>query len=705
VSGSGSVAQIRTGRHLGIEARFGEVVVRQPRPVRVVIGSASQLGRASGYDEAEAQAGRFTGRARVRLTTTAWLNVVDEWRVVEGELRVHRRLAVAGNSGGSFATALTIAREGQYDVRDVRPFIPGVSYGDCEPVRPRSIGSRDQRERGLRWLLVREDRMAVPMVVLWYGDGTWIGVQHLDPTADTIAADGDARLGGERLVDERIGVVALGVAVDAEGLQLGAWLPGSEGEITYSSGPLPLRRLRAWRRRAWPIRDGLVRDLEVVFRVGEGSRWSDVVSGNWRRAYAAVAPRVVPCDVESVLRDATEVLAGQVVGAAGHRYGVPLTVDSRSGQVGSTAAVMGFVGANTDVGEVLVRMSARAGGAQGDRYQRLGHAIIDSFVRLPVDPPRAEGFDLVTGRQTTYRRVRGRRAVYLRSLAEGCHAVLRAWGRCQAQGHDHVEWLDWARRAGDWLVDVQRTDGSWPRAWATSGRVVEAAGNASQVAVPLLVELARVTQDERYLQAATRAGEHCWNTGGSEGCYAGATLDNPNVVDKEAAVIAMEAFLDLHDATGDRAWLERARSAGAMAETWIYIWNVPMPVDADAAQLDWKPGVSTIGQQLITTGASMADIFLAVNAAAFARLGMATGDEHWIEIARLVTHGTKAMMASTWQPFDLVGPGWEQEHWSFAPPRGMGLNRDWLPWVGVAAVRGLLRVMDLPDVVARQVIR
>ncbi|MGO9661356.1 MAG: hypothetical protein ACLP7F_23750 [Acidimicrobiales bacterium] len=43
----------------------------------------------------------------------------------------------------------------------------------------------------------------------------------------------------------------------------------------------------------------------------------------------------------------------------------------------------------------------------------------------------------------------------------------------------------------------------------------------------------------------------------------------------------------------------------------------------------------------------------------------------------------------------MQGPGWQQEHWCLAIPRGRGLNRRWLPWVAVANVEGILGVEDL----------
>ncbi|MBN1400369.1 MAG: hypothetical protein JXA74_06010, partial [Anaerolineae bacterium] len=43
---------------------------------------------------------------------------------------------------------------------------------------------------------------------------------------------------------------------------------------------------------------------------------------------------------------------------------------------------------------------------------------------------------------------------------------------------------------------------------------------------------------------------------------------------------------------------------------------------------------------------------------------------------------TKAMLALPGRTYDLLGPGWQQEHWRMGPDtRGFGGHRSWLPWV------------------------
>ena len=92
------------------------------------------------------------------------------------------------------------------------------------------------------------------------------------------------------------------------------------------------------------------------------------------------------------------------------------------------------------------------------------------------------------------------------------------------------------------------------------------------------------------MDSALKAGEALWKISGSMGYYSGAT-GNSQVADKESGMLSLNAFLSLYDATKDSKWLDRAIAAADYTESWIWIWNVPMPEGADPAGLGWKPGV------------------------------------------------------------------------------------------------------------------
>jgi hypothetical protein len=111
------------------------------------------------------------------------------------------------------------------------------------------------------------------------------------------------------------------------------------------------------------------------------------------------------------------------------------------------------------------------------------------------------------------------------------------------------------------------------------------------------------------LKSAERAADFVWMGGQSSGQFVGGTVDNPDVLDKVAGTLSLEAYRALFDAAKDSKRLERARAKADYAETYIYIWNVAMPADEDDKLLHWKKGAPTYGVQLIATGHTLVDAY------------------------------------------------------------------------------------------------
>jgi hypothetical protein len=107
-----------------------------------------------------------------------------------------------------------------------------------------------------------------------------------------------------------------------------------------------------------------------------------------------------------------------------------------------------------------------------------------------------------------------------------------------------------------------------------------------------------------------------------------------------------------------------------------------MPEDAVDGELRWKRGVPTYGVQGITANpGGGVDEYMDWSAPAYAKLYAYTQDAHYRDVALILLHDTKAMLALPGRTFDLAGPGWQQEHWSMALQRGIGGHGGWLGWV------------------------
>ena len=645
------------------------------------------------------------GSAEIALGPDARAEFHDSWERGAGTLLLHRTVTVHGNASGGFLSSLQFDIKKQQPRKAVQYFVPGVVYGQPDHLTHSAIGGGDTYgATGKGILQIREDRTPAPLAGLYFPDRSTLTMLHTDPIGTTTAGDAKDTT-GQTLIDRHFQFGAVGVHQNDAEFKIGFWYPGSEGEVTYAGNTYPGGQLHHWRRRYHPIEDGLIQRYTLTFRTGTEPTFPDFYRNAWRRAWTTLSPRITPQDIGLVRSSLIGMLSDRVVTVNG-RTGISVYEDAVTGVLPKNGerALLGFVGKNIEAANFLLEDNDFPVGDRGpDRsetgqfHRRQGEAIIDSFVRnLPLSPPVGEGFYLPTGSPIFNLPHEAEKAhVYLRSLTDDLKSLNQLLLRERKNGREHPDWLAWSRSFADWLLKQQAADGGFPRSWhPATGVAFDSSEQASYNAVPFLSLMTALTGEAQYLHAAERAGEFSWLGGERDGLFVGGTIDNPDVIDKEAGTLSVEAYLTLYEQTRDRKWLDRAQRAAEFAETWIYLWNVPMPLDESDSVLQWKQGVPTVGLQLIATGHSLVDEYMSFDTDEFAKLSAWTGDAHDFEVARVLLHNTKNMIALPGRLYDLRGPGWQQEHWSLAPVRGFGLHRGWLPWVTTSQLNGIFGLME-----------
>lgn len=702
---------------------------------------------AAGYESVQREAGGVAAKARVAGESGARFLFTDRWKIANDVLILSRTVTVTrGEENAGFYSAIRFLTAPAVSWSDLDYLAPGVLYGDPSHVGDSAPGGT-LNDRARRFE-IREDWLSAPLFAILFRDGRWAAVLDTSPRGDTTWEETTAPA-TKPVMDGRIQFGAVGVhAIRDGGVDLGFWFPGTTREFTRGgTPPVPLVR-----RRYHPVRTGFSQSYQVAFRFGSDESFLGMERDAWRWAWQTLHPPVMHLDLDVVRRTLTDHLEAHVISVDG-RAGVPFLFDAVTGKPGSRRTPvftgpngpaspapypeeqspeqkaqlaawarsvgvdldtsmselwrwpkvnMGFVSKGIEAADELLREGDRDPSARGQKMRQSGLAIINSFIRLvPMTPPAAAGFNLQTGKPDS----EPAGVFFLRAPSEGMQPLVKAYVREKQKGRDHPEWLHWCRQLADWLLTQQREDGSFPRSWKNgTGEVNEESGTSSYDPVPLLVSLSQITGDQRYLDAAIRAGEYVWSNYGSHGVFVGGTTDNPNVVDKEAGMLSLEAFLSLYEATKEAKWLERAEAAGSYTESWIWIWNVPMPIGADDAQLQWKRGVPTVGVQGISArGPGGVDEYLDWAVPQFAELYEDTHDEHYLNVVRILLFDTKNMLALPGRTYDLDGPGWQQENWGMGPGRrGFGSHRSWLPWISVNHLHGITGLEEFDPVLYRR---
>ena len=719
----------------------------QPKPAQIEIyrgdGSVSDL--AVGYQSVQKEPLEVVARAKVGDRGATSFSVEDRWKIAGAVLSLSRRvIVISDEENAGFYSAIRLVTAPAISWSDTDYFAPGLLYGKPHT---RATAPGGSAFYDARYFSIREDYLSAPLFGLSFRDGRSVAVMDMAPHGDTTQEETTAQA-STPIIDERLQFGALGVReVPEGGVEFGFRLPGTTNEFSggFGFGGRPATPVTPIvRRRYNPVKTGFSQSYQLGFRFGNSAFLLGMERDAWRWAWQSLKPKVTTIDVEAVRRMLIDHLADRVL-VVDDRAGIPFVIDSVSGKPGSfrpalwlaqmpsffrtppsppeteevikfarslgididpkaaeldlwPKITMGFCGENIEAAAQMLLEGDRDPGPRGQRMRKLGLTIIDSFIRLvPMSPaPAGEGFDIRTGKATA---VRGEPAFSLRATGEGMRNMVDVYHRELALGRQHPEWLNWVNSYSDWLLTQQREDGSFPESWqGGTGKVTNTSGATSYAAVPLLVRMSRETGDKKYLDAAIRAADYIWADYGSRGGYIGAT--GGDVADKESGMLSTEAFLDLYDRTKEPKWLERAKSAGDYAETYIWLWNVPMAPGLPDSELGWKHGVSTVGVTGIASNIpGEVDEYLDWAVPYYARLYKYTSDEHYLDVARILLHDTKSMLALPGRIYDLKGPGWQQEHWRMGPGiRGIGAHRTWLPWISVNHLHGIIGLEELDPV-------
>ena len=680
---------------LSIECK-GTSFVSNPAPIHIEIYSGLEVIEYlnSGYDLFTAENDVVVAEGTV-VFKDALFRVTDIWSVVDDALLVDRKVNVEGNLPGGFMSGVGLSYHKPATRDSVKLFAPGMIYGTSAHLTKEAIGGSECTD----FVRIREDRLPAPLFGAFFDNGSSLTVLNSKPDSRTTKED-SRDLEAETLIDERFRFGAIGADFNMEKPTFGYWFPGSEGGITYKGRTYPYGQMKKWSRRYHPIQEGLKQEYQVSFRFAEDNAFSDYFNRAWRWAWSTLQPKLNFHDIEVAKRSILNMLGENVEthnGITGIRNYIPAPKGINEPR--SDKTIIGFCGKTFETANVLLADALVDENPLNEKHRNLGESIIRSFMKLELSPPAGEGFSFEGKPEIAIPpRNISEPIVYLRSFGDGLKELLKAVKREKSAGIEHEDWIAWTRNFADWLLPQQSETGGFPRAWKQgTGEVFDLSPESSYTVIPYLVLLSELTGNDQYAESALKAGEFCWNSSQSGGVFIGGTIDNPNVIDKEAGTISLEAYLALYRYTIDNRWLDRAIMAGNFAQTWVYIWDVPMPEDENNNELHWKKGLTTVGMQLISTGHSLTDQYMAFDVDEFAELYIHTNDSHYYNTAMILLHNTKTMLAIPGREFDLKGPGWMQEHWSLAPVRGFGIHRHWLPWVSTSLLNGIFELQDLDE--------
>lgn len=161
-----------------------------------------------------------------------------------------------------------------------------------------------------------------------------------------------------------------------------------------------------------------------------------------------------------------------------------------------------------------------------------------------------------------------------RTTAEAVWFLIQAVEYAGECGMDRPNWSRAAKSNLDFAVKVQRADGNMGSYYnINTGEVEEWDGAAGLMWIPALLAGARYFKDDRYREAAIKAGRYYASFVEDEYIY-GAPEDVHLTPTSEDGYNAVIAYVHLYEADKKEEWLELAKSAADWTATFRWTYNV-----------------------------------------------------------------------------------------------------------------------------------
>ena len=572
-------------------------------------------------------------------------------------------------------------------LEDHEYFVPGIWYRTNFTNR---MAGALAKNPGDHYFLFREDRLPLPLVMLRNtADGHTVSLLHAGSEPTTFSGD----RGVERVIDERMQFGSIGVR-QLGGTSVAFMFPGSEGERNH----VVRRSPDGWALRSHPVKKGIPHHYQLIIRFSKTENYPDAIETTWKHAFDIYQPKLRPVDVRAAFHGLVDTLDHYSVSRGYDAPGFPFSVNLPDGTARAYNYQMGFVGRQLPNAYILIHhgLAEKRSDLRGKSEE-----IVDFWAAnclLPSGLPRtwydpAKG----NGAKGTWRNGDNPRGgTAMRVATTGMEGMLSAWQLVKRAGTDRPAWLAACRKFGDWLVANQNADGSYYLAYShhlTDGKHLPTETSKFTTTNPIrfLVMIHQATGDPRYRDAANHAGKFCLTHIHQPYNYIGSVIDNPNVIDRESGQEAIYAFLALYDLTQEKPWLDAAVQAARYAETWMYACEIPPEIGSDMT--DFPKDRSIVGQTLIATGQSAADLGFAFSSFDYYRLYLFTGDPHFLTIARLLLHNTKQALNWDGSLYPGQPKGLQLEAFNVTVPRRKGVM-ECLSWNYTAHLDPLVRFQD-----------
>ena len=615
-----------------------------------------------------------------------------------GGFSVTRRIKVVSQDPNQqengFASSVEFSNNfGSSKYDDFTYFMPSVLYKDTDNLAPNAMAN-DLNIEGK--LLIKETRTGLPLSMIRNTEtGESLTLSHFDIEVNV----GD-NIGGGTVneVNDKIIYGSIGYTITPL-VGVDFHFPGSEGPVSGDSD--------GWSRRYHSVKEGNIDMYSVAIIPGHASSHNDETTECFRKGFLYENPQVERIEMEETYQQNLTLLRDTYKEFGADYGGEPWSLqlpDAVSKQ--GYSSQMGFVGQQTAVAYNYLRNGYR-NNVPGDITK--GKKMINFWTSDRINKSSAgqklpivwwEPGEVNSGSERVY-------PCFLRCMVDGYEGILDAYRITKAFEGDYASLSKWREAIVNFasnLVDCQNGDGSFYRAYNKDGTVFTGSEPAAAkgtsklntpIAVRFLAKMYEFTGEEKYKTSALAAAEYSYNEIYEKlGKYVGGTADNPNYVDKEAAVFAMYCFTSAYNLDREETkYLAAAKHATVCSISWMYCFDFAIPSTYENRKINVFDGGGAIGFSFIMNGnKGAADNYASYISYAVFKMYVLTGDTFYKDAAILVQNATK--MSSDYDgrmnfKYKALCP--EATRIADFSFNSVGT---WLPWCSAAAMEPLANLYE-----------
>jgi len=621
----------------------GKIVETQVNPINIQIKKTADAGDLLGnksktemitgnYQKVVVKNNTIIATAEVKSTAGSVFAVTDQYfgsKSGNGFELVRDIKVVSGAAGDDgFNSIVKFKEENASTYDNYEYFIPSILFKNSSNLTLNAIGAKLSLDN----IWVKDTNMGTPMVMTRNKtSGNCFTLGRVTSKVYTGIDESQSSW----VVSKNIDYSSIGISNTEGYVSVDLCYPGIEGSVNYNDSNT------SYIRRSHPVRDDVKHTYHVSFSADNSGSFNNAMVSAYQAQFAKEQIPAVNTNLDKVYKATLSLLDDYTYEYAPGKTGMPFAL-KLTGDIAALDYCMGFVGQQTSAGFQLIRNGIKT---NSSAQRQKGEAIVDFWVN---DSFTSYGFPKIW--YATLSNVWAPANVipcFMRYMSDGMEGILDSYLEEQSAGTAKTAWFTKCVTFADWLVNNQNLDGSYYRAYdQNTGKVYSVldeknATSKSNTTCPIryLIRMYEQTKNENYLKAAVKAGEYAYSEFYLNGKYYGGTPDGKNVVDREAAIMALYAFDSLYEATGSQKWLDAAQHAAVCAASFVYTFDYN--VWGKEKYNIYRTLTGTSGLSIITTGGNSVDTFAAYLYYEYFKLYIYTGNSFYYDFAKLLQNNTK----------------------------------------------------------------